>query len=54
MTEDCICMEHLEELEAANTRLQLLVSELLLKNQELRIRLSAEDDIQIARRFARQ
>ena len=41
MIEDCICMERLEELQEANTRLELLVSELLLKNQELRIQLSA-------------
>ena len=43
MTENCICMERLEELEEANSRLQVLVSELLLKNQELRIQLSTSE-----------
>jgi hypothetical protein len=44
MTEDCISMESLEELQEACTRLQVLVSELLRKNQELRIQLAAEED----------
>ena len=44
MTEDCISMEPLDELEETNTRLRLLVCELLLKNQELRTQLSAEED----------
>ena len=44
MTDDCIYMERLEELQEANARLQFLVSELLLKNQELRIQLAAKVD----------
>jgi hypothetical protein len=44
MMEDCISMEPLEELQEANTRLRLLVRELLLRNQELRIQLAAEEE----------
>ncbi len=42
MIEDCISIDRLEELNEANTRLRLLVGELLLKNQELRIQLEEE------------
>lgn len=44
MTEGSISVEHLEELLAVNARLQHLVCELLLKNQELRTQLSAEEE----------
>ena len=44
MTEDCISMESHEELQEACTRLQVLVSELLMKNQELRSQLAAEEN----------
>ena len=44
MAEDSISLEPLEELQKANTRLRLLVCELLLKNEELRCQLSAGED----------
>jgi hypothetical protein len=43
MAEDSISLEPLEELQKANTRLRLLVCELLLKNEELRGQLSAKN-----------
>jgi len=44
MTEDCISLECVEALQEEYARLRLLVHELLLKNQELRIQLAAEKD----------
>ena len=43
MTEDCISMESVKELQEEHARLRILVCELLLRNQELRTRLSAEE-----------
>lgn len=43
MTEDCILKE-CEELQEEYARLRLLVWELLLRNQELRTQLSAEEE----------
>jgi hypothetical protein len=40
--EDCVSAESLDELQEANARLQLLICELLVKNQKLRFRLAAE------------
>ena len=42
MAADGVSTDSLEELKEANTRLQRLVSELLLTNQELRTQLSTE------------
>jgi hypothetical protein len=44
MIEDCISAECIEELQEEYARLRLLVCELLLKNEELRIQLSAGED----------
>ena len=44
MTEDSLKVECLQELQEANTTLQFLVSELLLKNQELRVQLATQRD----------
>jgi hypothetical protein len=44
MTEDSLAVERLQELQEANTSLQLLVCELLLKNQELRVQLATLRD----------
>lgn len=44
MTEDSLTVERLQELQEANTSLQLLVCELLLKNQELRAQLATQGD----------
>ena len=44
MPTDCIAIERLEELQENNARLRILVCEFLLKNQELRTQLSAEED----------
>jgi hypothetical protein len=40
--EDCVSAESVDELQEANARLQLLICELLVKNQELRFRIAAE------------
>ncbi|MFL6307382.1 MAG: hypothetical protein ACJ72H_27940 [Candidatus Sulfotelmatobacter sp.] len=40
--EDIISAERLDELRAANVRLQLLVCELLMKNQQLRLQRADE------------
>jgi hypothetical protein len=42
--EDCIPAERLDELQVANARLQLLVCELLAKNQQLRFH-GAEEEL---------
>ena len=44
MTEDSLTVECLQELQQANTTLQFLVCELLLKNQELRVQLATQRD----------
>ena len=44
MTEDSLTVERLQELQQATTTLQILVSELLLKNQELRVQLATQGD----------
>ena len=42
MEEDGFTVERLKELQEVNTRLELLVCELLLKNQNLRVQLATE------------
>lgn len=44
MTEDSLTVERLQELQEATTTLQILVSELLLKNQKLRVQLARQRD----------
>jgi hypothetical protein len=44
MTEDSLTVECLQGLQEANTTLQFLVCELLLKNQELRVQLATLRD----------
>ena len=41
-TEDSVLAERLEELQETNSRLQLLVCELLVKNQRLRVQRADE------------
>ena len=44
MAEDSFTVERLKQLQEANTTLQVLVCELLLKNQELRVQLATQRD----------
>jgi hypothetical protein len=41
-TEDSVLAERLEELQETNSRLQILVCELLVKNQQLRVQRADE------------